>query len=998
MSAVLKSEDQPIILKAGEKQDVGYAIPLWLRDIQIKHALSRIKGRIEPVDEPRTDPVALVCFGPSLMDTWEQIRNFRYVITCSGAHKFLTERGIIPTYHMEVDPRAHKVHLIGQPNKETEYWISSTCHKAVFDHLEGYDVRLWHVFDGNGDSGRFIPPGEDALVGGCGVGLRLFQAAAYKGFRDAHVFGMDGCERDGMKHAAAHPNEPKKHALVEYPEGSGTFYKTTASMLEAARATIHEVTQLPKMKFTFYGEGLVQAMMKHEAEAVAKPAVTNIVSLKKPDLITPEFRELNAKLHHDNALYGAGGHRHAELVKKLVADTKAESVLDYGCGKGTLAEHLPFPIWQYDPAIPGKDEMPRSADLVLCLDVLEHIEPELLNNVLAHLSKLVKKVGYFVISTRLAKKTYANGRNAHLIVKPAPWWEQKLNKFFSIGTISEQNSELHVVVGPKGAKSASLQNTTVKHDGTDAVFYTPNDTTKWRANTLFTKEPCTIAWIDSFKKGEVFYDIGANVGGYSIWAAKRRGVKVYAFEPEASNYAVLCKNMTLNDVDGAAYCLALKEHRQDMFSTIYLSTQESGGSCNTFGEAVGPDLKARKGIPQGAFGITLDTVAANLPQPDHIKIDVDGLEHRVISGGPRTIANAKSLLVEVNTNLPEHLEMVEKITDMGFTYDQLQVDAATRKDGAFKGCAEYVFTNGKKNAGRPWKTELPVSLEKTEGDDDSITFDLGGHYIPLPPLPDEHRIETIDVDDANSAIYSFRPRDQGEVMSCTHSIYKFLGGLPDETEALVDEDAVSVSPLFSSFEAYVEAYVISKIDSAPIISYPFPHLYIEDIFPADFKLKLPRSGYKTLEKARGTKGYPNRYVHKAPEELRWMVDGTLRKILDRKFGVESSSDEICLLRDKPGYSIPPHTDSPGKVVTALFYMTENWTTDEHGTTLYTPLKDGFTDREGIHHPVGVFNAVWTAPGKPNSMLIFARTDNSFYGCKRYNGTSQRDILLYDSKR
>jgi Methyltransferase domain len=122
--------------------------------------------------------------------------------------------------------------------------------------------------------------------------------------------------------------------------------------------------------------------------------------------------------------------------------------LDYGCGKSLLAKALPWPIWEYDPAIPGKEESPRAADLVVCTDVLEHIEPEKLPFVLDDLRRCVKKVGYFLIHTGPAAKKLSDGRNAHLIQKSRDWWEKKLGKFFTIGKVIDNPPEVVVVVGP----------------------------------------------------------------------------------------------------------------------------------------------------------------------------------------------------------------------------------------------------------------------------------------------------------------------------------------------------------------------------------------------------------------------------------------------------------------------------------------------------------------------------------------------------------------------
>jgi len=154
-------------------------------------------------------------------------------------------------------------------------------------------------------------------------------------------------------------------------------------------------------------------------------------------------------LHHENIYYGVGGKKHKEMVLKIAEQMKTTSILDYGCGKGYLAKELPFPIWEYDPAISGKDMPPRPADIVVCTDVLEHIEPDNILAVLADLKRVVKKCGVFVIHTGAAQKTLPDGRNTHLIQQGKQWWKNRLKAFFTLGSIQEKGKELYCVVGPK---------------------------------------------------------------------------------------------------------------------------------------------------------------------------------------------------------------------------------------------------------------------------------------------------------------------------------------------------------------------------------------------------------------------------------------------------------------------------------------------------------------------------------------------------------------------
>ncbi|HSD41822.1 MAG TPA: FkbM family methyltransferase [Burkholderiales bacterium] len=191
-------------------------------------------------------------------------------------------------------------------------------------------------------------------------------------------------------------------------------------------------------------------------------------------------------------------------------------------------------------------------------------------------------------------------------------------------------------------------------------------------------------------------DIGANVGMYSIFAAKVCGTTVHAFEPESQNYAVLNQNIMLNEVDKtvSAYCAALSDRVG--FDRLYLSEFVAGGSCHSWGAPL--DFHNRpRGSPfvQGCFSTTIDAAVASgaLPVPTHIKIDVDGLEHAVLAGARGILGNAalRSVLVELNTNLDEHWGIVDLMLDHGFDYSRDQAERAQCHEGPFKGVGNYVF-------------------------------------------------------------------------------------------------------------------------------------------------------------------------------------------------------------------------------------------------------------------------------------------------------------------
>lgn len=143
-------------------------------------------------------------------------------------------------------------------------------------------------------------------------------------------------------------------------------------------------------------------------------------------LITDSYKELNRLLHDVSPEYGTSGKRYAKFVQKMVEEYETADILDYGCGKRTMETALGFPISNYDPCIPGLDQKPDPHDIVACTDVLEHIEPDCLDEVLADIRRCTRKAAFLLIATRPAHKVLADGRNAHLIQQPRGWWEASL--------------------------------------------------------------------------------------------------------------------------------------------------------------------------------------------------------------------------------------------------------------------------------------------------------------------------------------------------------------------------------------------------------------------------------------------------------------------------------------------------------------------------------------------------------------------------------------------
>lgn len=238
--------------------------------------------------------------------------------------------------------------------------------------------------------------------------------------------------------------------------------------------------------------------------------------------------------------------------------------------------------------------------------------------------------------------------------------------------------------------------TTVQTDAGDLVFSTPTTFTRWRAESLFTKEPWTLEWLNEIDPDELLLDVGANVGIYTVWAGSLRRARVVAVEPEAENFALLNRNIRLNGLADRVSAVAAALSDVDAFSHLYIRDERIGGSNHSAGESKDFALRpVAAAYRQGCFLYRLDTLVAggSLPIPAHIKIDVDGFEHKVVEGSLKTLEDTavRSLLIETNPALPEHRGMIETLRSLGFQYDEGQANRARRKTGPFEGVAEYVF-------------------------------------------------------------------------------------------------------------------------------------------------------------------------------------------------------------------------------------------------------------------------------------------------------------------
>lgn len=191
----------------------------------------------------------------------------------------------------------------------------------------------------------------------------------------------------------------------------------------------------------------------------------------------------------------------------------------------------------------------------------------------------------------------------------------------------------------------------VAHGGMTMIVSIPTALNKYRADTFSTKEPETLEWIDSIPRDSLVWDIGANIGLYTCYAAKSRGCRVFAFEPSVFNLGLLARNIALNGIADRAVIVPLPLSDALAVSALNMTSTDLGGALSTFGQTYGHDGQALHPVfTFQTIGVSMvDAVELlRIPQPDYIKMDVDGIEHLILKGGMPVLRAAKGVLIEIN--------------------------------------------------------------------------------------------------------------------------------------------------------------------------------------------------------------------------------------------------------------------------------------------------------------------------------------------------------------
>lgn len=413
----------------------------------------------------------------------------------------------------------------------------------------------------------------------------------------------------------------------------------------------------------------------------------------------------------------------------------------------------------------------------------------------------------------------------------------------------------------------------------------------WRYETLLQKEPETIEWIDSFRPSETLWDIGANVGIYSVYAGMR-GTRVHAFEPHFANYYQLCINIGLNGLQDLVtpLCLALADRKA--IAAMNLASVDFGTSMSGFGEAL--DFRGNPYVPafrQGMVGHDIDSLIGEfgMAVPNHVKIDVDGIELPIVRGAAQMLARdeVKSVSIElIESDAAQVDEVSEILARAGLRFLHKKQNAAFATPQT-RDVLNYLFRRDEP------ATSVPVNWNPHAVDVDAVVERIVARIAEAP-------IDTVPTE--NIYLEEVFPADLYQEM---------VARLPADhvLDPIVHPDAVAADGRVTRRLLDLTEATLGRIDAQD----------------RDFWQAMTR-------------------VCTAPALAAAIVDkfgATLRA----RFGEELPELVAVplLYRDFPGYRIGIHPDAASKIATLQFYLPADESQRHLGTSFHTRTPQGFED-------------------------------------------------------
>jgi hypothetical protein len=225
-----------------------------------------VNAGLPPMDRDRElkgEPIAIVGYGPSLNKTWERLREFKTIWTVSKAHDFLVERGIIPTYHLDLDPRVHKAEFMSKPQKATRYFLSSHVHPSYPEKLKaaGVNAQMFHVAI---DKNEKLDPRYPGMKVRFDAGIQAAEAAFLRGYRNQHWFGIEYGHAGSDTHAGMHWGVVAQRCIVE--AGGRRFFSSNL-FFHGLMLAENFLCDRALVKCTLHGDGLLGHFMRERGKA-----------------------------------------------------------------------------------------------------------------------------------------------------------------------------------------------------------------------------------------------------------------------------------------------------------------------------------------------------------------------------------------------------------------------------------------------------------------------------------------------------------------------------------------------------------------------------------------------------------------------------------------------------------------------------------------------------------------------------------------------------------
>lgn len=440
--------------------------------------------------KPSHGSAIFVAGGPTLRDHLPELRERSkagaFIITSNNTHDFLVDSGIIPTACLLIDPKEIVSKYVRKPQKETHYYVGAVCSPKLFEALKDYKVTKVLCAYGMDDE-RDInlqlelyknPPGRDFLVGGTMTPLRAMPFAVMLGCEKLEFYGFDSCyssnepplvyedepgyqdalklnggmyyrdEDTGRIYTIAEPKDGgffyayKKHRgenVTIAQTSDGRRFLTSPGFAHQSKQIIKWVDRLEdKLEIVIHGDSLSSHLLKLHREHLARK--TREIGDRR---WTDEYAAMQRQMH-EAGNYGLWGDLDIEFVGRAIVPVyqnirRPVTVLDYGAGSGVLGDELEklfklVSVTRYDPFAPRWRDgaEPGIHDIVNCSDVMEHVEPQCIENTLKYIADRTRYVATFCIGIEEADKLLPNGDNAHISLRSPQWWARKLQKYFVV--------------------------------------------------------------------------------------------------------------------------------------------------------------------------------------------------------------------------------------------------------------------------------------------------------------------------------------------------------------------------------------------------------------------------------------------------------------------------------------------------------------------------------------------------------------------------------------